>query len=157
MHASDARILRGAALPTGVAGVVAIVVGTLISGVEGALGAALGTVVAIAFFGISVVAVGYAAKISPQLMFTAAMASYLVKILAMFVLIALFQDATAFDPQVFGYSILALTVVWIAAEIRVTLRAKTTYVDDPAESSGAPRSQDAGASAPTGPSAGRSP
>ncbi|TNY36996.1 hypothetical protein [Thermomonospora catenispora] len=156
MHASDARILRGAALPTGVAGVVAIAVGTLISGAEGALGAALGTVVAIAFFGVSVVAVGYAAKISPQLIFTAAMASYLVKIAAMFLLILLFQDTTAFDAQVFGYSILALTVVWIAAEIRVTLRMRMTYIDDPAEAAG-PGPQDAAASAPIGPSAGRSP
>lgn len=156
MHASDARILRGAALPTGVAGVVAIAVGTLIGGGKGALGAALGTAVVIAFFGISVVAVGYAAKISPQLIFTAAMASYLVKISAMFLLILLFQDTTVFDPQVFGYSILALTVVWIAAEIRVSLRMRMTYIDDPAETSGA-SPQDVGASASIGPSAGRSP
>lgn len=138
MHSSDARILRGAAIPTGLAGVAAIAVGLLVAGAQGALGAALGTLVAIAFFSVSVVAVSYASKISPQMMFAAAVFSYITKIFVMFALIAVFRDATAWDPQVFAYTIIALTLVWVVAEIRTTTRAKTLYVDDPDESAGRP-------------------
>ncbi|REE98583.1 hypothetical protein [Thermomonospora umbrina] len=136
MHSSDARILRGAAIPTALAGAAAIVVGLLVAGGGGALGAAFGTLVAIAFFTVSVVAVSHASKISPQMMFAAAVFSYITKVFAMFGLIAVFQNTTAWDSQVFGYTIIALTLVWIVAEIRVATRSKTPYIDDPAESTG---------------------
>lgn len=131
MHSSDARILRGAAIPTGLAGVAAIVVGVLVAGSKGALGAALGSIVVIAFFSISVVAVSYASKISAQLMFAAAVFSYITKIFVMFALIAVFQNATAWDSRVFAYSVIALTLVWIGAEIRTSVRTKMLYIDEP--------------------------
>ncbi|MGK5550999.1 hypothetical protein ACSNOI_05235 [Actinomadura kijaniata] len=132
MHSTDARILRGAALPSGLAGIVALVVGLVLAGSKGMLGAALGTITVLAFFTISVVAVSYASKISPQMMFAAAVFSYLAKLLVMFALIAAFKDATAWNPRVFAYTVIALTLVWIGAEIRASLKVKTLYVD-PAE------------------------
>ncbi|GAA1531657.1 hypothetical protein GCM10009678_12310 [Actinomadura kijaniata] len=132
MHSTDARILRGAALPSGLAGIVALVVGLVLAGSKGMLGAALGTITVLAFFTISVVAVSYASKISPQMMFAAAVFSYLTKLLVMFALIAAFKDATAWNPKVFAYTVIALTLVWIGAEIRASLKVKTLYVD-PAE------------------------
>ncbi|WP_067813859.1 hypothetical protein [Actinomadura kijaniata] len=132
MHSTDARILRGAALPSGLAGIVALVVGLVLAGSKGMLGAALGTITVLAFFTISVVAVSYASKISPQMMFAAAVFSYITKLLVMFALIAAFKDATAWNPKVFAYTVIALTLVWIGAEIRASLKVKTLYVD-PAE------------------------
>jgi ATP synthase protein I len=156
MHSSDARILRGAAIPTGLAGVAATAVGLLVSGGQGALGAALGALVAIAFFSVSVVAVSYASKISPQMMFTAAVFSYITKIFVMFALIAVFRDTTAWDSQVFAYTIIALTLVWVVAEIRTTTRAKTLYVDDFEERSDASAAR-ADAEAVSGPTTDRGP
>lgn len=156
MHSSDARILRGAAIPTGLAGAAALVVGLLVAGAQGALGAALGTFVAIAFFSVSVVAVSHASKISPQMMFAAAVFSYITKIFVMFGLIAVFQDVEAWDAQVFGYTIIALTLVWIVAEIRVATRTKMLYVDDPAGSAGS-AGERAATGAGSGPAADRSP
>ncbi|MFI6518605.1 hypothetical protein ACIBF1_23825 [Spirillospora sp. NPDC050679] len=129
MHSSDARILRGAALPSGLAGIAAVVVGLLLDGTKGALGAALGTIVVLAFFSISVVAVSYASKISPQMMFAAAVFSYITKLFVMFALIAALDGVTVWNSTVFAYTVIALTLVWIGAEIRVSLRTKTLYVD----------------------------
>lgn len=132
MQPSDARILRGAAIPSALAGVAAVLAGLLLAGAKGALGAAIATVVVMAFFGISVVAVSYASKISAQMMFAAAVFSYITKIFAMFALVALFKDASAWNPQAFAWSVIALTLVWIGFEIRTTLKTKMLYVE-PAE------------------------
>ncbi|WP_067484129.1 hypothetical protein [Actinomadura hibisca] len=129
MHSSDARILRGAALPAGLAGIAAVLVGLLLGGTKGALGAALGTIVVLAFFSISVVAVSYASKISPQMMFAAAVFSYITKLLVMFVLIAALDSVTIWNSTAFAYTVIALTLVWIGAEIRVSLTTKALYVD----------------------------
>jgi ATP synthase protein I len=129
MQPSDARTLRGAAIPSALAGVAAVLAGLLLAGVKGALGAAIATVVVIAFFSISVVAVSYASKISAQMMFAAAVFSYITKIFVMFALVAAFQNVTLWNSEAFGWSVIALTLVWIAAEIRVTLKTKTLYVE----------------------------
>ncbi|SEF91892.1 ATP synthase protein I [Thermomonospora echinospora] len=152
MHSSDARVLRGAAIPTGLAGAAAIAVGLLVAGAQGAFGAALGTLVALAFFSVSVVAVSYASKISPQAMFAAAVFSYITKIFVMFGLIAVFRDATAWEPKVFAYTVIVLTIVWVVAEIRTTTRTRTPYVDAPEEPAGR-----ASAEAMSGPAIDRSP
>ncbi|MFC0038021.1 hypothetical protein [Actinomadura rayongensis] len=129
MQSSDARILRGAAIPSALAGVAAVAAGLLLGGTKGALGAAVGAVVVLVFFSISVVAVSYASKISPQAIFAAAVFSYIVKIFAMFAVVALLQDVTVWDTEAFGWSVIALTLVWIGAELRATGRAKTLYVE----------------------------
>ncbi|MBO2448171.1 hypothetical protein J4573_13790 [Actinomadura barringtoniae] len=132
MQPSDARILRGAAIPSALAGVAAVLAGLLLAGAKGALGAAIATVVVIVFFSISVVAVSYASKISAQLMFAAAVFSYITKIFVMFALVALLDGVTAWNSSAFAWSVIALTLVWIGAEIRTTLKTKMLYVE-PAE------------------------
>ena len=140
MQPSDARILRGAAIPSALAGAVAIVAGLLLGGSKGALGAAIATVVVIAFFSISVVAVSYASKISPQMMFAAAVFSYITKIFVMFALVALLKDATVWNPQAFAWSVIALTLVWIGAEMRASMKIKAIDLDTPAPGTVADRS-----------------
>ena len=160
MHASDARILRGAAIPTGLAGAAAAAVCLALAGGKGALGAAIGAFVVIAFFSISVIAVSYASKVSPQMMFAAAVFSYITKVLVMFALVAALDGVTVWDSRAFGWSVIALALVWIGAEIRHTTRAKTLYVD-PAPASGEPSADSvpgpAGAASQAGPAADRGP
>ncbi|MCP2334999.1 hypothetical protein [Actinomadura rupiterrae] len=129
MHTSDARMLRGAAIPSAAAGVIAIALGALLAGAKGAFGAGLGMVTVLVFFSISVVAVSYASRVSAQLMFAAAVFSYIGKLLVMLALIAAFSDATAWNPRAFAFTVVGLTVVWLGAEIRATLKAKQLYVD----------------------------
>lgn len=126
MESSDARILRGAAIPTAVAGVVAALIGLVAVGPKGALGAALGVVVVLLFFGISVLVV---ARISRQMLMQAAMFSYVVKLLALFGLVVAVKNVTFMDPKAFAWTVIGLTVVWIMAETRATLAIRQPYVE----------------------------
>ncbi|MFD0853739.1 hypothetical protein ACFQ07_15990, partial [Actinomadura adrarensis] len=116
-------------IPSALAGLVAVAASMALAGGKGALGAAIGTVVVIAFFAISVLAVSYASRISAQAMFAAAIFSYIFKIFAMFAMVIAFEGVTAWNPKAFAWSVIALTLVWIGAEIRATVKAKTFYVD----------------------------
>ncbi|TDC98101.1 hypothetical protein [Actinomadura sp. 7K507] len=129
MQSNDARMLRGAAIPASVAGVGAVLIGLLAAGSKGALAAALATVVVIAFFSISALVVSWAGKISPQTMMLAALASYLVKILAVMVLVTIMDGVTIWDTKVFGWTVIGLALLWIAAEFRVALQQRS-YIDE---------------------------
>lgn len=129
METTDARILRGAAIPTLLAGAVALAVCGLLAGVQGTVGAALGTVVVLVFFGISILAVSYSARVSPQLLMPVAMFTYLVKIFAMLGLIALLRDAAWMHGRAFGFTVVGCTVVWLVFEVRVFFKTKMLYVE----------------------------
>ncbi|MFC9969751.1 hypothetical protein ACFVH6_02485 [Spirillospora sp. NPDC127200] len=130
MYSSDARILRGAVIPTAIAGVLAVLIGLLAAGGKGALGAAVGALITIAFFAISKLVVGYVATISEHLITGAAMLSYLLKVVGLFGMILLFKGADLWHEAVFGYTIIALIIVWIAAEARLVLRTRTLELND---------------------------
>ncbi len=130
MHTSDARMLRGAAIPTSVAGVGAVLLGLLTVGAKGALAAALASVVVIAFFSISALVVSWAARYSAQTMMLAALASYAVKILAVMVLVTAMDGVSIWNTTVFGWTVIGLALLWIAAEFRIALQQRP-YIDEP--------------------------
>ena len=106
----------------------AVVVAALVGGADAAVGAGIGVALVTVSFTVSAVAVLRAAKVSPALMFQAAMATYLVKILVLAGLLVAFHDTTAFDPKAFGWAVLAATVVWLVAEVRLFTTARVVYV-----------------------------
>jgi ATP synthase protein I len=130
MQSSDAPILRGAAIPTALVGVGAAALGLLLAGGKGALAAALATVVVIAFFSISALAVSWAAKVSSQTMMLAALASYVVKMLAVMVLVIAMDGVSIWDTKVFGWTVVGLALTWIAAEFRIAMQ-RRPYIDEP--------------------------
>ncbi|MCD0451325.1 hypothetical protein LO762_19285 [Actinocorallia sp. API 0066] len=140
MDSSGTRLLLGAALPVSLAGVVAVAVGTFVSGLEGALGAALAAAAVIAFFSLSAYVVNWASKISPQTVIIAGLTSYVLKVLAMMILVSAVKGVTVFDTAVFGWTVVGLAVAWIVAEFRITLNTRKPYIDEPA---GEARSDDA--------------
>ncbi|GAA3218190.1 hypothetical protein [Nonomuraea helvata] len=129
MQANDVRVLKSAAIPTSLVGVVAVAVSLLTSGGKGALGAAIGALLVGVFFSISVVAVSYAARVSPQMMAIAAMVSYLVKVLAIMAVLVSFRDTTAWNTQTFAWSVVVCTLVWTGFEVRAFMKTKMLYVD----------------------------
>jgi ATP synthase protein I len=129
MQVHDAQILRGAAIPTAVVGVLLLVMGGMVAGTKGVIGAALGVVLVAAFFTAGLVVIGWASKINPMMMMNVALFTYLVKIALLFVLLMMFQDTKAFDTKVFALSLLVSTLVWIGAEVRAFSRLKILYVD----------------------------
>ncbi|WP_329522145.1 hypothetical protein [Spirillospora sp. NBC_01491] len=131
MQSSDGHPVRGAAIPTSLVGLVAVVIGLLIAGPKGGLAAALAAVVVIAFFSVSALAVAWAAKFSSQTMMLAALASYAVKILAVMVLVTAMDGVSLWNTKVFGWSVVAMALTWIAAEFRVALQPGRPYIDEP--------------------------
>lgn len=133
MQANDVRVLKSAAVPTLVVGVVALVVAFAVAGAKGALGAAIGVLLVGAFFSVSVVAVSYAARVSPQMMAIAAMVSYLVKVVAIMAMLAGFGDTTLWNPRAFAWTVVVCTIVWTAFEVRAFMKTKMLYVDPDAK------------------------
>lgn len=129
MLATYAVILRRSALLTAPVALLMIVLGEILGGTKGLLGAALGVVLVIAFFGISVLVVGRAAKVSPQAMMVAAIATYLGKILVLLFLVGQFQDSTAFNPRLFGLTAIVCVLAYSAAQMIWSIRLKMLYVE----------------------------
>lgn len=129
MQEQDARILRSAAIPTLAAGAAVVAVFAARSGMDGAVGAALGVAVVLAFFGLSWVVISTASQSGPTMMMGAAFGTYVVKIVLLGILLVSFRDTTAFDFQAFAWAVLVGTVVFMAFEVRAFLRQRILYVD----------------------------
>ncbi len=124
----EARIVRGAVLATAVVAPVAVVVAGLTSGGRGVLGAAFGIVLAVAFFTVTVVAVGAAGRVSTDLMVPAALVTFMVKMMAIGLLFFVFKDTTVFDRKAFALSLVVGACTYLAAEIRLAARSRIPYV-----------------------------
>lgn len=129
MLASYAVIIRRSALFASPVAVLMIVLSAILGGTKGLLGAVFGVALVIAFFGISVLVVGRAAKISPQAMMAAAVATYLAKIVVLLFLVGRFQNSTAFNPRLFGLTAIVCVLAYSAAQMVTSIRLKTLYVE----------------------------
>jgi ATP synthase protein I len=129
MQEHDVQILKGAAVPTALVGIVLVVIGALTTGAKGAIGAAAAVLLVAVFFTVGVVILGWAARINPVALMNVAIVTYIIKTLALFLVLIAFQDTTLFDRQVFALSILVAAVVWIVGEVRAFSRLKILYVE----------------------------
>ncbi len=129
MLANYARIVRRSVLTTAAAGAVMIVVSVAIAGTKGLIGAVLGIALVAVFFGISVVAVGRAARRSPQAMMVTALTTYIVKILLLLFFVVRFAGTTVFSSRFFGLTALACILAWSASQVLWSMRLKTPYVE----------------------------
>ena len=129
MQALDARLLRDAAVPTAAVGVGAVVLCSVLVGLKGFTGALIGTLIVLAFFSASILVISRVAQKQPQLLLGYAMLTYLGKILLLSLLFIAFKHTTLFHFRAFGFTMLALTLVWLAAETRAVLKTKIFYAD----------------------------
>jgi ATP synthase protein I len=128
MTTEYARVVRWSIALTSVVGAVAVLLCAVFGGAKGVYGALIGVAVVTAFFGISILVVGRAAKVSPMAMMIAALASYLVKIIAFMIVLALLLHSTAFNGRMLGFTALACILTWCAAQVVIMARTKTLYV-----------------------------
>ncbi|MFE1500329.1 hypothetical protein ACFW89_35345, partial [Streptomyces albidoflavus] len=54
---------------------------------------------------------------------------YTAQLLLLFIFLALLKDTTLFDFKAFAFTLLATTVVWVAAQARAYMKAKIMYVE----------------------------
>jgi ATP synthase protein I len=129
MSAYYAVILRRSALLTAPVALLMIVLGAILGGTKGLLGAVIGVGLVIVFFGISVLVVGRASKVSPQAMMAAAVGTFVVKILVLIILLGTFQNSTAFNSKWFGLTVIVCVIAYSAAQMVSAMRLKMLYVE----------------------------
>ncbi|QNP65313.1 hypothetical protein [Streptomyces genisteinicus] len=129
MPSTDARSLLMTVVPTAAAGVIAAVIAGVVAGGKGAVGAIVATLVVILFMGGGIVVLQRTAKQFPQLFQAMGLMLYTTQLLVLFVFVAVFKDTTLFNPKAFAATIVAATVVWVAAQARAFMKAKILYVE----------------------------
>ncbi|MGW8763197.1 hypothetical protein ACWGN5_11930 [Streptomyces sp. NPDC055815] len=129
MPSNDARILLHTAVPTAAVGALATVISGVVAGGKGALGAVVGTLVVILFMGIGQLVLQRTAKSLPHLFQAMGLMLYTAQLLVLFIFLALLKNTTLFDFKAFAFTLLATTVVWVAAQARAYMKAKITYID----------------------------
>jgi len=129
MPSNDARSLLFTAVPTAAAGAIAAVISGVVAGGKGAIGAVVGTLVVILFMGIGVVVLQRTAKQFPQLFQAMGLMLYTTQLLVLFAFVAVFRDTTLFHPKAFAATLVAATLVWVAAQARAHMKAKILYVE----------------------------
>ncbi|MFJ5711050.1 hypothetical protein [Streptomyces sp. NPDC093105] len=129
MPSTDARLLLSAVVPTAAVGAIATVISGIVAGGKGAIGAVLGTLVVILFMGIGMLVLQRTAKKLPQLFQAMGLLLYTTQLLVLFVFLALLKGTTVFDFKAFAFTLLAATVVWVAAQARAYMKAKIAYVE----------------------------
>jgi ATP synthase protein I len=129
MLADYARIARRSAAAAAAVGVVMAVVSMAADGAKGLLGAALGMALVAVFFAISIIAVGRAARVSPQAMMATALGTFIVKILVLMIFLLRFASTTVFSARLFGLTALACILAWSASQVIWSLRLKIPYVE----------------------------
>ncbi|MGW7050834.1 hypothetical protein [Streptomyces sp. NPDC054887] len=144
MPSNDVRSLLQTAVPTAAAGAIAAAVSAVVAGGEGALGAVVATLVVILFMGVGLVVLQRTAKSLPQLFQAMGLMLYTAQLLLLFIFVALFKDTTLFNPKAFAITLVATTLVWIAAQARAHMKAKILYVEP--ESSEAKKPKNSGSS-----------
>ena len=129
MLASYATVVRRAALPTAVGAAIMVAVSAALVGVKGLIGALLGVAVVTIFFGLSIVVVGRAARKSQPAMMVAALGTFLVKIVALAVIVSSLNGTTAFSTRTLGFTAIGCILLWSAAQIVAAMKVKMLYVE----------------------------
>ncbi|WP_457253506.1 hypothetical protein [Pedococcus sp. P5_B7] len=129
-----AVMLRGAFLPTVAVGPVAVVVAAIVGGGKAALGAALGFVIALAFFALGLVVMRKLDSAADPLRFLAsALAVFMGQMIFLLVVIIALQDASWLDGTAFGITVLAVALVWQVFQVIAFVRSRRLAFDAPQE------------------------
>ena len=129
MLAKYAIIIRRAGALTAVAAAITVALCAVLGGVKGLYGALIGVGIVTVFFGLSVLVVGRAARISPQAMMVAAMVTYVVKIVGLAIVVSTLHGMTAFSDRSLGLTAIVCILVWCVAQAVVAIKIKMLYVE----------------------------
>jgi ATP synthase protein I len=100
-----------------------------VGGMKGLIGALLGVALVVIFFGISMLAVGRAARISQQAMMITALGTFLVKILLLAFLVDRLAGTTVFNTKLFGFTAIVCIIAWSMSQAITNARMKILYVE----------------------------
>jgi ATP synthase protein I len=107
----------------------AVVLGAVLRGTPGLIGALIGVVLGLAAGLVTTLVMRGTARTSPAGVMIGAMTSLAGKILLLMLFLVAFRDTALFDNRAFGFSLLAVTLAWIAGEVVGFVRAKAPVLD----------------------------
>jgi ATP synthase protein I len=129
MMAAYASVIKRSAVITLAVAIIMVAICASVTGIKGLIGSLIGIGVVVVFFGISVLVVGKAAKINPQVMMIAAMGSYLIKFIALAALMIWLGKSTAFSGKELGLTAIVCILTWSAAQVITVMKLKVPYVE----------------------------
>jgi ATP synthase protein I len=130
-------MLRGALLPSVLAGLLTVVVLVAVRGVDALAGALIGLVVSVAFFASGMFLLSKLVRsASPHAFVALAMAVYLGQVFVLLLVIIAFKDADWVDGVALGLVALVVTIAWQVFAMLALRRARTLVYDEPSESPG---------------------
>jgi ATP synthase protein I len=109
--------------------VAAVVLGAVLRGTPGLVGALLGVALGLAAGLVTTLVMRGTARTSPAGVMIGAMTSLAGKILLLMLFLVAFRDTALFDNRAFGFTLLAVTIGWIAGEVVGFVRAKAPVLD----------------------------
>ncbi len=127
-----AAMLRGALLPTLAVGLVASLIGLLVSP-RTAWSAAMGAGLVALFFSVSLLVMRQTAHLQPFVVMSVVLASFTGKLLGLTVALFLLQDVSWLSGQALGLTTIVCTVVWLALEMRAFSRLRILVAGSPVE------------------------
>ncbi len=123
------RVVRWSVALTSVVAAVAVVICATVGGSKGTYGALIGVGVVTIFFAISLLVVSRAAKVSPMAMMIAALGSFVGKIVAFMIVLAVLRHSHVYSFRDLGFTALACILAWSAAQVGVAMRLNIPYVE----------------------------
>ena len=133
MLANYARITRWSAVLTAVVAAIMVAVSAAIAGSQGLIGALLGVALVSIFFGIDIVAIGRAARISPQAIMLAGIVLYVFKIIVLAIAVKELQGTSFFNAKLFGFTAIVCILAWCASQVVTSIKFKALYVEPDGE------------------------
>ncbi|MET9769095.1 hypothetical protein ACFWRZ_29850 [Streptomyces rubiginosohelvolus] len=130
---SDMREVLRIATPTAAVGAIATLVGGLVVGGKGAIGAAVGCAVVIVFMAFGLIALHWAAKAMPHLLQGMGLMIYSAQLLLLLVFILSIRNTSLFNLRAFALSLVVSVITWITVQTVRHAKSKTLYVDPEAE------------------------
>jgi ATP synthase protein I len=109
--------------------VVALVLSVVLRGTSGLVGSLLGVAIGLVLGFIGTAVMRGTARATPGGVMIGAMGSFALKFVLLLVFLLVFRGTTLFDAKTFAFSLLAVTVAWIAGEVVGFLKAKVPAVD----------------------------
>jgi hypothetical protein len=123
------RILRFGALGAALFIPAAALVGLGLGGRPGLWAGALGALVPLAFFGVTVVIGLFSARMSTTALGVVVLGSWLLKMILLILVLVALREADFYDRTVFGVVLLVGTIGALVLEALVVVRTRVPYVD----------------------------
>ena len=130
-------VVRGPLAGSLLVGVLAAALGGLLDGSSAALGAVLGAVMVVLFFGLGALILGVVARLAPAASLLVAMLTYTLKVVLLGVVFLALTRSGALgeliDARWLGGTVIACTLVWLSLQVVASTRARQPLYDLPAQ------------------------